>query len=29
LITGVLTMPPSAPRLVIVIVEPDSSSRAI
>ena len=27
LMTGVLTMPPSAPRLVIVIVEPLSSSR--
>ncbi len=28
LMTGVLTMPPSAPRLVMVMVEPDSSSRA-
>ena len=27
LITGVVTMPPSAPRLVMVIVEPESSSR--
>ncbi|MCY1306672.1 hypothetical protein D9M70_565440 [compost metagenome] len=27
LITGVLTMPPSAPRLLRVMVEPDSSSR--
>ncbi len=27
LITGVVTMPPSGPRLVIVIVEPVSSSR--
>ncbi|MNL38390.1 hypothetical protein D3C87_1606020 [compost metagenome] len=25
--TGVLTMPPNAPRLVRVMVEPDSSSR--
>jgi hypothetical protein len=28
LITGVVTMPPSGPRLVMVMVEPDSSSRA-
>ncbi len=28
LMTGVLAMPPSAPRLVSVMVEPDSSSRA-
>ena len=27
LITGVVTMPPSAPRLVIVMVEPVSSAR--
>ena len=27
LITGVVTMPPSGPRLVIVIVDPESSSR--
>jgi hypothetical protein len=28
LITGVVTMPPSAPRLVMVMVDPLSSSRA-
>ena len=27
LITGVVTMPPSAPRLVMVMVEPESSAR--
>ncbi|KAG1309241.1 hypothetical protein G6F62_014856 [Rhizopus arrhizus] len=27
LITGVVTMPPKGPRLVMVMVEPDSSSR--